>query len=165
MTASSQSSMEGRQSKQLAQKFLQKAPSLLRNGGNWMPSAAINILQNQTDDFQCTWLREVTLKRSFNWPIIARVIQDAICPAFIALFMNTPPRATDTVEFSAPKFNKTDFRKGIITVSPIRPNLDSIKRYSCGRQGKKRLIFMETQTLGNIAGSEIPKFSKLFRLA
>lgn len=111
---------EGRQSKQLAQKFLQKAPSLLRNGGTGCLLLPSKILQNQTDDFQCTWLREVTLKKVLQLADYRFVLfQDAICPAFIALFMNTPPRATDTVEFSAPKFNRDGLRKGIITVSPI----------------------------------------------
>jgi hypothetical protein len=111
---------EGRQSKQLAQKFMEKAPSFLRNGGTGCLLLPSKILQNQTDAFQATWLSGVSLKRVIQLADYRFVLfQDALCPAFVALFAKTPPRPNqDKVEFSAPKFNRDGLRKGIITVSP-----------------------------------------------
>lgn len=111
---------EGRQSKQLAQKFLEKAPSFLRSGGTGCLLLPSKILQNQTDAFQAKWLKEVTLKRVVQLADYRFLLfQDALCPAFIAHFMNIPPQpAVDMVEFSAPKFNRNGLRKGVITFNP-----------------------------------------------
>jgi hypothetical protein len=48
---------EGRQSKQLAQQFMRKAPRFLKNGGIGCLLLPSKILQNQTDAFQADWLR------------------------------------------------------------------------------------------------------------
>jgi hypothetical protein len=111
---------EGRQSKQLAQKFMKKAPSFLRNGGTGCLLLPSKILQSKTDVFQATWFSEVSLKRVIQLADYRFVLfQDALCPAFIALFTKTPPLPNqDRVEFSAPKFNRDGLRKGIITVNP-----------------------------------------------
>lgn len=111
---------EGRQSKQLAQKFIEKAPSFLRNGGTGCLLLPSKILQSQTDEFQAAWLNEVSLKRVIQLADYRFVLfQDALCPAFIALFTKTPPWPNQNkVEFSAPKFNRDGLRKGIITVNP-----------------------------------------------
>ncbi|MGO9413779.1 MAG: Eco57I restriction-modification methylase domain-containing protein [Syntrophobacteraceae bacterium] len=111
---------EGRQSKQLAQKFMEKAPSFLRRGGTGCLLLPSKILQNQTDAFQATWLSGVSLKRVIQLADYRFVLfQDALCPAFIALFAKTPPRPNqDKVEFGTPKFNRDGLRKGIITINP-----------------------------------------------
>lgn len=111
---------EGRQSKQLAQRFLEKAPQFLRNDGTGCFLLPSKILQNQTDAFQAIWLSEVSLKKVIQLADYSFVLfQDALCPAFIALFSKTLPRpAKDTVEFTAPKFNRDGLRKGVITVNP-----------------------------------------------
>ena len=111
---------EGRQSKQLAQKFMQKAPLFLRSGGTGCLLLPSKILQNQTDAFQAEWLREVSLERVFQLADYRFVLfQNALCPAFIALFTNSPPHPTQhLIEFVAPKFDRAGLRQGIITVTP-----------------------------------------------
>lgn len=111
---------EGRQSKQLAQKFMQEAPRFLKTGGGGCLLLPSKILQNQTDAFQAEWLRQVTLERVLQLADYRRLLfQNAKTPAFIARFKNTAPQ-TDRhdVEFAAPKFNRDGLRKGIITVNP-----------------------------------------------
>ncbi len=111
---------EGRQSKQLAQKFMQKAPLFLRSGGTGCLLLPSKILQNQTDAFQAEWLQEVSLKRVFQLADYSFVLfQNALCPAFIALFTKTPPQpARHLIEFVAPKFDRAGLRQGVITVNP-----------------------------------------------
>ncbi|MGC8495270.1 MAG: N-6 DNA methylase [Syntrophobacteraceae bacterium] len=111
---------EGRQSKQLAQKFLSRSPSFLRLGGVGCLLLPSKILQNRTDAFQSEWLTKVSLKKVIQLADYSFVLfQGALCPAFIALFTNKPPKLNeDMVEFTAPKFNREGLRKGVITVSP-----------------------------------------------
>jgi len=111
---------EGRQSKQLAQKFMQQAPLSLRTGGTGCLLLPSKILQNQTDAFQAEWLRQVSLERVFQLADYRFLLfQDAKCPAFIALFRNSPPQLTrHMVEFVAPKFDRAGLRRGVITVNP-----------------------------------------------
>ena len=111
---------EGRQSKQLAQKFMQTAPRFLRSGGTGCLLLPTKILQNQTDAFQAEWLLKVTLERVLQLADYRRLLfQNAKTPAFIARFKNTPPQpARHMVEFAAPKFNRDGLRQGIVTVNP-----------------------------------------------
>ena len=111
---------EGRQSKQLAQKFMQTALRFLKNGGTGCLLLPTKILQNQTDAFQAEWLLKVTLERVLQLADYRRLLfQNAKTPAFIARFKNTPPQpARHMVEFAAPKFNRDGLRQGIVTVNP-----------------------------------------------
>ncbi len=111
---------KGRQKKQLAQKFMERAPLFLRSGGTGCFLLPSKILQNQTDTFQAEWLRQVTLKRVLQLADYSFLLfQDALCPALIALFTNTPSQTGQhMVEFNAPKFNREGLRQGIITVNP-----------------------------------------------
>ena len=111
---------EGRQSKQLAQAFMQKAPLFLRNGGTGCLLLPSKILQNQTDAFQAEWLRQVTLERVIQLADYSFLLfQSALCPAFIALFTKAPPQpAQHLVEFVAPKLNRAGLRQGVIIVNP-----------------------------------------------
>ena len=111
---------EGRQSKQLAQKFMQEAPRFLRSGGTGCLLLPTKILQNQTDAFQAEWLQQVTLEKVMQLADYRRLLfQNAKTPAFIARFKNTPPKpAQHLVEFAAPKFNRDGLRQGIVTVNP-----------------------------------------------
>jgi SAM-dependent methyltransferase len=111
---------EGRQSKQLAQKFMQEAPRFLRSGGTGCLLLPTKILQNQTDTFQAEWLVQVTLERVLQLADYRRLLfQNAKTPAFIARFKKTPPQlAQHMVEFAAPKFNRDGLRQGIVTVNP-----------------------------------------------
>ena len=111
---------EGRQSKQLAQKFMQVALRFLRSGGTGCLLLPTKILQNQTDTFQAEWLVRVTLERVLQLADYRRLLfQNAKTPAFIARFKKTPPQpAQHMVEFAAPKFNRDGLRQGIVTVNP-----------------------------------------------
>lgn len=111
---------EGRGSKQLAQKFMQKIPKILRKSGTGCLLLPTKILQNQTDAFQAEWLTQVTLEEVLQLADYRRLLfQGAKTPAFIARFINTPPQSNrHTVEFNAPKFNRDGLRQGIIKINP-----------------------------------------------
>ncbi len=111
---------EGRGSKQLAQKFMKNVPKILRKGGTGCLLLPTKILQNQTDAFQAEWLTQVTLEEVLQLADYSFLLfQNALCPAFIARFINTPPQSNrHTVEFNAPKFNRDGLRQGIIKVDP-----------------------------------------------
>ncbi|MBE9571120.1 MAG: N-6 DNA methylase, partial [Proteobacteria bacterium] len=111
---------EGRQNKQLAQKFMQEAPRFLQNGGTGCLLLPTKMLQNQTDTFQAEWLQRVTLEKVMQLADYRRLLfQNAKTPAFIARFKNTPPEpAQHLVEFAAPKFNRDGLRQGIVTINP-----------------------------------------------
>jgi SAM-dependent methyltransferase len=111
---------EGRQSKQLAQKFMQEAPRFLKSGGTGCLLLPTKILQNQTDAFQAEWLVQVTLERVLQLADYRHLLfQNAKTPAFIARFKKTPSQlGRHMVEFAAPKFNRDGLRQGIVTVNP-----------------------------------------------
>lgn len=111
---------EGRQNKQLAQKFMQEAPRFLQNDGTGCLLLPTKMLQNQTDAFQSEWLQQVTLEKVMQLADYRHLLfQNAKTPAFIAYFKNTPPEPVQhLVEFAAPKFNRDGLRQGIVTVNP-----------------------------------------------
>ena len=111
---------EGRQSKLSAQKYMQKAPLLLKEEGTGCLLLPVKILQNQTDAFQSEWLMEVTLERVLQLADYSFLLfQNALCPAFIARFKNMPPQpAQHKIEYTAPKFNRDGLRQGVVTVNP-----------------------------------------------
>ena len=111
---------EDRGSKQLAQKFMQKTPKLLVEGGTGCLLLPTKIIQNQTDAFQGEWLSQVSLEEVLQLADYSFLLfQNALCPAFIARFVNTPPQPhRHTVNFNAPKFNRDGLRQGIIKINP-----------------------------------------------
>ena len=111
---------EGRGSKQLAQKFMQKAPKVLEEGGTGCLLLPTKIIQNQTDTFQSEWLTRVTLEEVLQLADYRRLLfQGAKTPAFIARFINIPPQPNShKVNFNAPKFNRDGLRQGIIKINP-----------------------------------------------
>ncbi|MDM8523599.1 N-6 DNA methylase [Desulfococcaceae bacterium HSG8] len=111
---------EGRGSKQIALKFIEKVPQLLRTGGTCCLLLPAKILQNQTDAFQARWLSQVTLEKVLQLADYRHLLfQNAKTPAFIARFINKPPRLNQhMVEYTAPKFNRSGLRKGLIIVNP-----------------------------------------------
>jgi len=111
---------EGRGKYQLAQKFMQKVPRTLREGGIGCFLLPTKILQNQTDAFQAEWLTQVTLEEVLQLADYRHMLfQNAKTPAFIARFINIPPQSNrHTVEFNAPKFNRDGLRQGIIKIDP-----------------------------------------------
>lgn len=111
---------EGRQSKQLAQKFLEKTPQYLIEKGIGCLLLPSKIIQNQTDSFQGEWLKTVTLEKVIQLADYRYLLfQNALCPAIIARFKNTSPQiGQHQIEFNAPKFNRDGLRKGVITINP-----------------------------------------------
>ncbi|MFH2058838.1 MAG: N-6 DNA methylase [Pseudomonadota bacterium] len=111
---------EGRGSKQIAQKFIQKAPELLENGGTGCLLLPTKILQNQTNAFQEKWLKKITLELVLQLADYRHLLfQNAKTPAFIARFKNTVPKVFQhKIEFNAPKFNRDGLRKGVVTINP-----------------------------------------------
>ena len=111
---------EGRGSKQIAQKFIQKAPNLLEDGGTGCLLLPTKILQNQTDTFQKKWLKKITLELVLQLADYRHLLfQNAKTPAFIARFKNTVPKTfQQKIEFNAPKFTRDGLRKGIVTINP-----------------------------------------------
>lgn len=111
---------KGRGSKQDAQKFMQKAPDLLKKDGIGCLLLPTKILQNQTDAFQGMWLKQVTLGLVLQLADYRRLLfQNATTPAFIARFKNTAPQVSQhRIEFAAPKFNRDGLRKGVVTINP-----------------------------------------------
>ncbi|MDY6837477.1 MAG: N-6 DNA methylase [Thermodesulfobacteriota bacterium] len=111
---------EGRGTKQLAQKFMEKAPQMLRDGGMGCLLLPTKILQNQTDAFQAQWLTLVTLEEVLQLADYSFLLfQNALCPAFICRFKNAlPNRNHHVVKFSAPKFNRDGLRRGVIKIDP-----------------------------------------------
>jgi hypothetical protein len=115
---------EGRGSKQIAQKFIQKIPDLLENGGTGCLLLPTKILQNQTNAFQEKWLNKITLESVLQLADYRHLLfQNAKTPAFIARFKNAVPNASEhRIEFNAPKFNRDGLRKGVVTVNPSSRN-------------------------------------------
>jgi len=111
---------EGRGTKQLAQKFMEKAPQMLRDGGTGCLLLPTKILQNQTDAFQAQWLTLVTLEEVLQLADYSFLLfQNALCPAFICRFKNAlPNRSHHVVKFSAPKFNRDGLRQGVVKIDP-----------------------------------------------
>lgn len=111
---------EGRGKKQLAQNFVKKVPGVLRKGGTGCLLLPSKVLQNQTDAFQSDWLSNVTLEEVLQLADYRFLLfQNALCPAFIARFVNTPPQVhRHMVNFNAPKFNRDGLRQGIIKINP-----------------------------------------------
>ena len=110
---------KGRGKKQLAQKYLQETPRFLKKEGTGCLLLPTKILQNQTDTFQSEWLKRVSLESVLQLADYSFLLfQNALCPAFIARFKNSPPATHHLIEFSAPKFDRTGLRKGIITITP-----------------------------------------------
>lgn len=111
---------EGRGSKQVAQKFVEKTPNFLKYNGTGCLLLPTTILQNQTDAFQAGWLRRVSLEKVLQLADFRKLLfQGAKTPAFIARFKNTVPSlGNHSVEFIAPKFNRDGLRKGVIIVNP-----------------------------------------------
>ncbi len=110
---------EGRGSKQLALKFIEKAPNFLKYSGRACLLLPTKIIQNQTDTFQGEWLRQVTLEKVLQLADYSFLLfQNALCPAIIARFRNFSPQNHHMIEFAAPKFNHDGLRQGVIIVNP-----------------------------------------------
>lgn len=110
---------EGSGTKQLANRFMEKTPGLLRKGGTAALILPSKIFLNQTDDFQMVWLRSVTLETMVQLADYRFILfKKAICPASIVVFNPAEPDAGHHIEYIAPKVTRTDLRDGLIPIAP-----------------------------------------------
>ena len=110
----------GRGTKQVAQRFMEETPGLLKNAGRACLLLPSKIFLNQTDNFQGTWLRRVTLETVVQLADYSFILfKEALCPCSIAVFTaQKPDEVTHEVEYVAPKVSRADLRDGVITVAP-----------------------------------------------
>lgn len=110
----------GRGTKQIAHKFMEKAPDLLKKSGRACLILPSKVFLNQTDVFQARWLRRVTLEKVVQLADYSFILfKGALCPCNIVLFTPLEPdEAINEIEYVAPKVSRTDLRDGIIQVSP-----------------------------------------------
>ena len=65
------------------------------------------------------------------------LFQNALCPAIIARFVNTPPElGKHQIEFNAPKFNRNGLRKGVIIVTPSASTRISLANFLAATKKK-----------------------------
>jgi len=110
----------GRGSKQIAHKFMNAAPGVLKDSGRACLLLPSKVFLNQTDKFQSQWLRRVTLDKVVQLADYRFILfKEALCPCNIARFTKRPPDpATHEIEYVTPKVSRVDLRDGIIPVSP-----------------------------------------------
>lgn len=110
---------EGRGDKQLANRFMEKSPELLANGGSAALVLPSKIFLNKTDRFQIQWLTAVTLETILQLADYRFILfKDAICPASIVRFHRGKPAPDHQIEYIAPKVTRVDLRDGLIPVAP-----------------------------------------------
>ena len=110
----------GRCTKQIAQRFMEETPGLLKDAGRASLLLPSKIFLNQTDAFQGKWLRSVTLENVVELADYRFILfKEAVCPCSIAVFTaQKPDEVTHEVEYVAPKVSRADLRDGVITVAP-----------------------------------------------
>lgn len=111
----------GRGSKQIAHKFMEAAPDVLkRDSGRACLLLPSKVFLNQTDEFQSQWLRRVTLDKVVQLADYRFILfKEALCPCNIARFTpQSPDPATHEIEYVAPKVSRVDLRDGVIHVAP-----------------------------------------------
>lgn len=110
----------GRGTKQLANRFMEEAPRLLKPSGRASLLLPSKVFLNQTDAFQARWLRQVTLEKLIQLADYRFILfKEALCPCNIALFSPAPPdERNHQIELVVPKVSRLDLRDGVIPVSP-----------------------------------------------
>ena len=110
----------GRGSKQIAHRFMETAPDVLKDSGRACLLLPSKVFLNQTDKFQSQWLRRVTLDKVVQLADYRFILfKEALCPCNIARFTaRSPDPATHEIEYVAPKVSRVDLRDGIIPVAP-----------------------------------------------
>jgi hypothetical protein len=110
----------GRGSKQTANEFMEKAPSLLRDGGNAALILPSKIFLNPSgESFQRKWLAQVTLDTLVQLADYRFILfKEALCPACIAVFSKGAPLKSHRIEYITPKVSLFDLRDGLIPISP-----------------------------------------------
>jgi len=109
----------GRGSKQIAHKFMEAAPDVLKDSGRACLLLPSKVFLNQTDKFQSQWLRRVTLDKMVQLADYRFILfKEALCPCNIARFTPRSPDPTHEIEYVAPKVSRMDLRDGVIPVAP-----------------------------------------------
>ena len=110
----------GRGSKQIAHKFMEAAPNVLKDSGRACLLLPSKVFLNQTDKFQSQWLRRVTLDKVVQLADYSFILfKEALCPCNIVRFTpQTPNPHTHEIEYVAPKVTLADLREGVIQVAP-----------------------------------------------
>jgi hypothetical protein len=110
----------GRGSKQTANDFMEKAPSLLREGGNAALILPSKIFLNPSGEaFQRKWLAQITLDTLVQLADYSFILfKEALCPACIAVFSKGAPSKSHRIEYITPKVSLFDLRDGLIPISP-----------------------------------------------
>lgn len=110
----------GRGTKQIAHRFMEGAPALLKQGGRACLVLPSKVFLNQTDDFQSRWLRNVSVKKVVQLADYSFILfKEALCPCNIVLFSpSSPEEATHEIEYITPKVSLADLRDGVIQVAP-----------------------------------------------
>lgn len=110
----------GRGRKQIAHKFMDGVPEVLKDSGRACLLLPSKVFLNQTDEFQSQWLRRVTLDKVVQLADYRFILfKEALCPCSIARFTNRPPDIdTHDVEYVTPKVSRIDLRDGVIPVAP-----------------------------------------------
>jgi len=110
----------GRGRKQIAHKFMDAAPDVLKDSGRACLLLPSKVFLNQTDEFQSRWLRRVTLDKVVQLADYSFILfKEALCPCNIVRFTNhAPDIASHEVEYVAPKVSLADLRDGVIPVAP-----------------------------------------------
>lgn len=136
---------EGRGDKQLANRFMEKSPELLANGGSAALVLPSKIFLNKTDRFQTKWLTAVTLETILQLADYRFILfKDAICPASIVRFYRGKPAPDHQIEYIAPKVTRVDLRDGLIPVAPKDRKWIPLSRLL--EAGKKGTMGMEWKT-------------------
>lgn len=110
----------GRGSKQVAHRFMQITPNLLKSTGRACLLVPSKVFLNQTDAFQAQWLTQVTLEKVIQLADYSFILfKDALCPCSIVVFTaRTPEPLRDEIEYITPKVSRSDLRDGVIPVAP-----------------------------------------------
>jgi hypothetical protein len=138
----------GRGTKQVAQRFMEETPGLLKDAGRACLLLPSKIFLNQTDAFQERWLRRVTLEKVIQLADYSFILfKEALCPCSIAVFTaQKPDETTHEIEYVAPKVSRADLRDGVIAVAPrdrkwipLRLLLAAAEQKAAGVAWKSRL--------------------------
>lgn len=138
---------KGRGTKQLANRFMEKTPVLLAKNGSAALILPSKVFLNQTDEFQASWLRSITLETMVQLADYSFILfKEAMCPASIVCFRPEKPDARHQIEYIAPKVTRTDLRDGLIPVAPqdrkwipLARLLEAGKNGTMGMEWKTRL--------------------------
>jgi hypothetical protein len=138
----------GRGLNQIAQQFMDVAPSVLTASGQACLILPSKVFLNQTDAFQARWLRRVTLDKVVMLADYSFILfKKALCPCVLARFnAKAPDLERHEIEYVVPKVGRLDLRDGVIPVAPrdhkwipLRSILSAADQRASGVAWKSRL--------------------------